>query len=251
MNPLSEYSTRWFPANLNHDTGFHQIVSANLSVLGKMLDLGCGDNGSMARYRTANREVWGSDFTAHPELKHPAWFRSLHADGSIPFPSDTFDLVSSFMVMEHVTAPDRFFGEIARVLKPNGLYVGQSIHSLHYVTWIRRLFDLVPHRWVQCLVKKLYGREEHDTFPTVYRLNRRGRIARAARTYKLESVRWQGYASQGYFEFSPLLFRGATLVDWALEKMYPGLGMIYFTVVLRKAAAVAQVEDIDVSAQAA
>ena len=208
--------------------------AAHLPLTGKILDLGCGENVTLSDYRTPTREVWGTDFCAHPDLKHAEWFLPLCTDGTLPFADNAFDVVTSFMVMEHVETPNRFFGEIARVLKPNGIYVGQSIHSLHYVTWVRRLFDLVPHGWVQRLVKRLYGREEHDTFPTCYRLNRRGALAEAAKTTGLDWVGWQSYASQGYFYFSPLFLHAAVLFDWTLEKVHPGLGRIYFTVVLRK-----------------
>jgi ubiquinone/menaquinone biosynthesis C-methylase UbiE len=225
---------RWFPNELNHDTGFHTIIGSIIAAKGKVLDVGCGSNENLTRYRSPDREVWGTDFEAHPNLKSAAWFRPLATDGAIPFSDNTFDLVASYMVMEHVASPARFVGEIARVLKPNGVYVGQSIHSLHYVTWIRRLFDLAPHSWVQRLVKTLYGREEHDTFPTCYRLNRRGSIARFASDCGLEEVDWRTYASQGYFRFSPLLFRSAALVDWSLERIHPGFGKLYFTVTLRK-----------------
>lgn len=239
MNHPSPFFLKWFPGELNHDTGFHNFVSATVPKLGKILDLGCGDNDCLTRYRTSELEAWGTDFDAHPDLKHVDWFRLMPADGLIPFADQTFDLVSSYMVMEHVTKPAAFLGEIARVLKPNGVFIGQSIQSLHYVTWIRRLFDVLPHSWVQRTVKKLYGREEHDTFPTCYRLNRKSVIARAAKASNLETIDWRGYASQGYFSFSPLLFRLAVLFDWGLERIHPGLGKIYFTVILRKPPALA------------
>jgi ubiquinone/menaquinone biosynthesis C-methylase UbiE len=243
MNDHFSVFHRWFPDELNHDTGFHQIVGTLIPAKGKILDLGCGSNETLARYRSADREVWGADFEAHPAMKNAAWFRPLATDGAIPFADNTFDLVTTYMVMEHVAAPAKFFGEIARVLKPSGVYVGQSIHSLHYVTWIRRLFDLAPHSWVQRLVKKLYGREEHDTFPTCYRLNRRGSIARFASDCGLEELDWHSYASQGYFRFAPLLFRSAVLVDWSLERIHPGFGKLYFTVTLRKSGAQAATTD--------
>lgn len=227
---------RWFPDEPNHHTGFHQIVSALLPAKGKILDLGCGDNDLLGGYRYPGREIWGVDFDAHPTLKHAEWFRLLNSGGTIPFANATFDCVTSFMVMEHVAAPKPFFDEVTRVLKPGGVYVGQSIHAEHYVTWIRRLFDLVPHSWVQRLVKTLYGREEHDTFPTCYRLNTRRAIAKAARASGLERVAWRGYASQGYFLFSNVSMNVAIVTDGCLEMLRPGLGKIYFTVVLRKPA---------------
>jgi SAM-dependent methyltransferase len=232
-----ERMLRWFPGELNHDTGFHRIMAEKMPATGRLLDLGCGNNFALGRYRTSEREVWGTDFAAHPNLHHPEWFRLLGSEGKIPFPDAYFDVVSSFMVMEHVAAPDLFFAEIARVLKPNGVYVGQSIHSLHYVTWIRQAMDFLPHRWIQALVKKLYGRDECDTFPTQYLLNRRGRIRMAADTSKLAWDDWRCYASQGYFHFSPLLTRFAILGDWTLNQLRPDLGKLYFTVILRKPAA--------------
>jgi hypothetical protein len=55
---------------------------------------------------------------------------------------------------------NRFFLDaVARVLKPSGYFIGQSISGDHYVTWIRRAFGLLPHPLNQLIVKKLYGRD--------------------------------------------------------------------------------------------
>src|SRR5437763_1763648 len=112
MDHLANFLSRWFPGELNHDTGFHNLLSARLPKAGRILDLGCGDNYALARYRTPGLEVWGSDFEPHPELQYAEWFRRLPVHGAIPFADQTVDLVSSFMVMEHVTAPAPFFAEI-------------------------------------------------------------------------------------------------------------------------------------------
>jgi ubiquinone/menaquinone biosynthesis C-methylase UbiE len=197
MATQSDFFARWFPGEINHSVGFHKILAAQLPNAGKILDLGCGNNAALGTYRTAEREVWGADFSAHPALQHSEWFRKLAPTGAIPFADETFDIVASFMVMEHVAEPAAFLGEIARVLKPGGVYIGQSIHALHYVTWIRRAFDLVPHRWIQRLVKKLYGREEHDTFPTCYRLNTQGALAHAACDASLKLATWTAYLTRG------------------------------------------------------
>jgi hypothetical protein len=99
------------------------------------------------------------------------------------------------------------------------------------------MLDVAPHTWVQRLLKRLYGRDEIDTYPTCYRLNRRGVIGKVSSVANLEWVAWRAYASAGYFSFSPTLFRLAVLCDWSLERLYRGLGKIYFTVVLQKSAA--------------
>ncbi|MBI2808918.1 MAG: class I SAM-dependent methyltransferase [Planctomycetes bacterium] len=239
MKSMQEIFQRWFPGQIHQSTDFHGLIAAHAPPAGKILDFGCGDNSLLSSHEILEREVWGTDFGAHPTLQRPERYRSLETDGTIPFAANTFDVVCSHMVMEHVVEPVRFLGEINRVLKPGGAYIGQSIHARHYVTWIRRGFDILPHRFVQRLVKVLYGREEHDTFPTCYRMNSRRAAARAAKTAGLEWVGWHGYPNQGYFAFSPLLFRAAVAFDWGLDKVLPGFGRIYFTLVLRKSLAAA------------
>jgi hypothetical protein len=56
------------------------------------LDVGCGDNSVLVTYRSADREVWGTDFESHPCLQNPEWFLPLESDGKIPFYPGTFDL---------------------------------------------------------------------------------------------------------------------------------------------------------------
>lgn len=201
---------------------------------GRVLDLGCGANTDLAIYRTASREVWGADFEAHPELAHAECFRRLGPGGAIPFPDDYFDVVASVMVLEHVADPSFFLSEVARVLRPGGQFVGHTISGSHYVTWIRRLFGLLPFSISQRLVHRLYGRPEEDTFRTHYRLNRMDQITRHCEQAGLKVVRLQRYADPGYFHFSPVLRDAAVFTDWVFEQFAPGWGRLYFTVTLEK-----------------
>lgn len=225
---------RYFPDDVHHVDGLQNEVLVRLPVRGRILDLGCGDNSMLSPHRDADREVWGTDFNAHPNLVGPAFFRELGPDGRIPFPDEWFDLVVSVSVMEHVEDPQAFFGEIHRVLRPGGFYIGHSISGAHYVTWLRRVTGLLPHRFNQWLVRRLYGRPEVDTFPTRYRLNRAGEIERAARAADLRSITLRRYADPYYFSFWRPLLPLAIAADWALERIAPGWGRLYFTVTLQK-----------------
>lgn len=71
--------------------------------------------------------VVGIDIVAHPN--HTAIADAL----DLPFPADTFDLVLSQAVIEHVTDPQRYADEIIRVLRPGGLvYVeGAFLQPVH------------------------------------------------------------------------------------------------------------------------
>src|SRR5262245_54382743 len=133
----------YFPEDDHHQAGFHRVVEPHQPYVGRMLDLGCGANDEMARYRWEKREVWGADFKAHSKLKHPEWFRLLGPGGEIPFPDNHFDIVSSVMVLEHVADPLKFLREVARVTRPGGVFVGHTVSATHYVTIIRRAFGLL------------------------------------------------------------------------------------------------------------
>ncbi len=229
---------RWFPNEPNNCQGFYTELGQVLPAAGRILDLGCGANYHLAFFRSPEREVWGTDLQRHPQLAHPEWFRLMPADCTIPFADGSFDLVATFMVVEHVADPASFLRKVAQVLRPGGHFVAHTISALHYVTWIRRVLGILPHSWTQRLVRRLYGREDHDTFPTCYRMNTPGRITRLAQPCGFEPCRVHRYASAGYFEFSHVLTRGAIIADWTLDRVVPGMGRVYFTATYRKTGAV-------------
>lgn len=87
--------------------------------------------------------------------------------GAIPYADDTFDLVFSANVLEHVPEPEACFREIKRVLKPGGIFLAKTPNKYHYVPSLARI---TPHSFHE-YVNKRRGRDHHDTFPTFYRCN--------------------------------------------------------------------------------
>lgn len=91
------------------------------------LTLDCGSGGR------AYPGVVSFEYTRSPEI-------DVQGDGlDLPFRSDTFSLVLSQAVLEHVTDPQRYLDEIVRVLQPGGLlYIEaaflQPVHMapMHY-----------------------------------------------------------------------------------------------------------------------
>jgi len=230
----STFFDRWFPGELNNAQGYFTELGELMPGRGRILDLGCGANYHLAFFRTPDREVWGVDLQRHPQLAHPEWFRLMAQPGAIPFADASFDLVTTFMVAEHVTDPPAFLREAARVLRPGGHLVVHTVSALHYITWMRWLVGILPHVWNQRLVRRLYGRDDHDTFPAWYRMNSPARVARLAQPLGFAPVRVRRYAGHHYFAFSRILASAGVLADWALERCVAGMGRIYFTASYRK-----------------
>ena len=107
-----------------------------------VLDLGCGNGSIVRQYRGLGYEAFGCDFT----FKTGPDVESLQPHGLIrliermpyrlPFADDSFDLVISDQVFEHVKNYDETLSEIRRVLKPDGV-------SLHFFP--SRYTPIEPH----------------------------------------------------------------------------------------------------------
>jgi 2-polyprenyl-6-hydroxyphenyl methylase/3-demethylubiquinone-9 3-methyltransferase len=103
---------------------------------GKLLDVGCGGGLLAEEFARAGFEVIGIDpaqesietARAHASASR---LRIEYQTGSgeyLPFPEGSFDLVSCCDVLEHVDDSERVIGEIARVLKPRGLFFYDTIN---------------------------------------------------------------------------------------------------------------------------
>ncbi|UVT15968.1 MAG: class I SAM-dependent methyltransferase [Nitrospira sp.] len=97
-----------------------------------ILDFGCGDGHRVYQLRDMGyRQAFGynkGDFMDRPnpiKLRQEAdagWFRFSNHD-VMPWPDNTFDLILSDQVFEHVHDQQVVFREIHRVLKPGGVAV--------------------------------------------------------------------------------------------------------------------------------
>lgn len=102
----------------------------------RLLDVGCGGGLLAEEFARAGFEVTGID--PAPETIETA---RVHASASglrveyltgsgedLPFPDGAFDHVACCDVLEHVDDVDRVIGEIARVLRPGGLFLYDTVN---------------------------------------------------------------------------------------------------------------------------
>jgi SAM-dependent methyltransferase len=232
--PIEKLIARYFPEGCCAGITFFREIETRMPGAGAVLDLGCGDNRMLAPYRTPARQIWGADLQIHPRIHDRDWFCLLPPRGRVPFPDESFDLIASCWVLEHVREPGLFLAEVFRLLRPGGAFVSMSINAWHYVTWLARLLGMLPHRVTQALVRRLYGRESHDTFPAWYRMNTSADLRRQAKRIGLEVCALHRHVSFGYFAFSAAMHRAAVHLDHLLDRITPELGRLYFVVTLRK-----------------
>ncbi len=121
----------------------------------RVLDVGCGAGGLVYEFRDQGFDGWGFDIHDRVTYRDPADKRFFGftedvgrttADTTVdpnsylmPFPDNTFDLIVSTSVMEHVLDLDAFMREGHRVLKPGGI-------GLHFYPSRNMLVE--PHIYV-------------------------------------------------------------------------------------------------------
>lgn len=110
---------------------------------GKLLDVGCGGGLLAEEFARVGLEVTGIDpapetietARAHASASGLAIEYQTGSGEQLPFPEGSFDHVTCCDVLEHVEDVERVISEIARVLKPGGLFFYDTINRT-FISWI-------------------------------------------------------------------------------------------------------------------
>ena len=102
---------------------------------GRLLDVGCGDGGRLARWQTMGWEVEGQEVdAAAAERAHSLHGLRVHLGtlSDIALPDSSFDVVTMSHVVEHVPDPLALLQECRRILKSGGqlIAVTPNVNSL-------------------------------------------------------------------------------------------------------------------------
>lgn len=111
-----------------------------------VLDLGCGDAASAQVFRGVAPDVrWiGIDLFESGSARAVATEQVILYDGvRLPLATATVPLVYSRQVFEHVRYPEVVLAEIARVLRPGGVFIGSTSHLEPYHAW--SLWNYTPY----------------------------------------------------------------------------------------------------------
>jgi SAM-dependent methyltransferase len=187
---------------------FYSCIREHLNRASRVLNLGAGPATHSPRriLKGSVAHVVGADIDPivlkNDELDEAV----LIEDGKLALESDTFDLVFSDFVLEHVEKPHRFLAETLRVLKPGGTFLFRTPNRFHYVALVSAL---TPHSVHRRLANPARGLEEgaHEPWPTYYRMNSRGTLRRQARAAGFRSSEFRMIeAEPSYLMFHALPF---------------------------------------------
>jgi SAM-dependent methyltransferase len=179
-----------------------------------VLDLGCGRGGVVELFWRDVKLAAGLD-PDEPSLAERRT-RGMHVitgrGEQLPFAPETFDLIVSVWVLEHLRTPETVFGEVHRVLRPGGHFVFLTPNLRNPLLAFNRAGRALP-QLQRRLVPRLYGRVEADTFPVQYRANTAPAIRALAGRAGLEVSELRVIPDPTYLAFNGFMFRASVISD--------------------------------------
>jgi ubiquinone/menaquinone biosynthesis C-methylase UbiE len=175
----------WFPITSKSKIEVYQerirqlewnAVKTFLKVDSTFLDVGCGAGYSLMKaYQEFHCQVQGIDPEpgAHGvgRFTENLWKERPIIQGNaenLPFEDDTFDIVYSSHVLEHVTNEDEALREMKRVLKPNGiLIIGMPTAAMSWVALFSSWF-FTTHISIYHFIRSAFKKDVFTRFIRIF-----------------------------------------------------------------------------------
>ena len=124
-----------------HDTVLRILGKhLDLATAPRVLDIGAGQGALSARLKEAGARVSACDVVPEQFDVPGVEFRAVTGDGRLPFDEASFDAAVAIEVLEHIDGHDRFFAEVARILRPGGIVMFTTPNILSLKSRLRFLF---------------------------------------------------------------------------------------------------------------
>jgi SAM-dependent methyltransferase len=161
---------------------YASLVSEHLSPYSVWLDAGCGsrlleeDMDTLEDWLASHcKSVVGMDLcvTANRSVKSLVQGSVYH----LPFPENSFDLITCRMVVEHLDQPADAFAEVARCLRTGGAFIVMTPNLLNYGIFGNAVATKVlPQKLRLRMVNASDSRADEDIFPVRYKANTMHRL---------------------------------------------------------------------------
>lgn len=205
---------RFAPGSENEQYAYFREVARHVRNGITWLDAGCGHTlvpGWMKRASALEAEllnapdlIVGTDLD-QGSLRKPSTIQRCCCDiEDLAFRSESFDLVTCNMVIEHVANPETAFREFHRVLKPGGTLI---VHTPNVLNWGNLVAKFTP-RWFHDFVRKrASGSDPDDVFSTLYKANTPGALELSLTRAGFETVYLQLLPGRPHMRgFGPMIY---------------------------------------------
>jgi ubiquinone/menaquinone biosynthesis C-methylase UbiE len=201
---LEKYIGAHFPG-YEGDIGAHfkKMLDIYITPGCSLLEIGCGRQVFGSEYYSRAAKKVGIDLEAEA-IKENETLDSVVC-GSIehmPFPDNSFDIVIAQWVLEHVADAAKTAKEVARVLKPGGVFLFITPNAWSPFVIVTRF---VPISLKKSLRKRFLSIAETDTFPTHYRMNTIGTLNKLFASVLMKPEITKLVDCFTYFKFSKTL----------------------------------------------
>jgi ubiquinone/menaquinone biosynthesis C-methylase UbiE len=204
--------SKYYAGRKFYDGLYREMITRYIAPGDRVLDAGCGRYMQFCKDLSHIAQMVGIDLGAPIAISNEHAPFGVRGDlGRLPFPSNSFDMVISRSVVEHLEDPPAVFGEFSRILRPGGKVVLITPNKYDYVSVFA---SITPYRMHRLLVSKIFQVSEDDVFPTLYRANTLSAIRKALESAafvekELDTVNHY----PAYLMFSPILFRLGVLYE--------------------------------------
>ncbi len=194
---------------------YRNYVDRNTHESTRILDFGCGHVDLMRSVYSRTPYVYGIEpnnitLRRNITIQNKVVGFAEH----IPFPGNFFDLAVSAWVIEHIDDTIGVFSDIHRVLKPGGKLIFLTPNSWNYITWINRV---IPNRMHDFLTRRLYAREEKDTYPVRYKMNSVAKIESVLSSLGFRRCQVILNEDPSYISFNQTLFMLSCFIEKILD----------------------------------
>ncbi len=134
-----------------------------------LLDAGCGSGKETPfDYTKRVKLAVGVDLSQKIQENKTLHVKIVGDICQIPLKNNFIDIVVCQELVEHLKFPQVFFKEVARILKPNGIFI---VMTPNLLGWKSLISKMTPYPFHIAVNKSLYGVTQNDVFPTYYNAN--------------------------------------------------------------------------------
>ena len=118
-------------------------------------------------------------------------------------PESYFDLIYSFMVVEHVANPDSFLSTVSRALRPGGVHFFVTVNGGHYFAHAAKTMRRL--RLEDAALRIVRGKQEIEDYhyPVEYRMNRPSQLDKMAKAHDFLPPEYVFIEEDGPYPYFP------------------------------------------------